>query len=64
MAMNICVDCRNIQTEVSQDRRSYKCARAERQNPVDGKLSFFYCETMRLHGQPCGPDGALFEANG
>ena len=61
MGMKLCTDCEHVQSEVLQDTRLHKCTRGERQTPVDGKKSYLYCEGMRMHGQPCGPDATLFK---
>ena len=62
MEMKLCIDCKHIITESKQSARYSQCRRAKRQNPVDGKLTYLYCEGMRAPGQPCGTDPAtLFE---
>ena len=61
MEMKLCIDCKHILTKGTLEASYSQCSRTSIQNPVDGKMSFFYCETMRLQGQPCGTNAALFE---
>ena len=61
MGMKLCVYCEHILTEGAAGSGTFQCDRGSKQNPVDGKVSYFYCETMRMPGQPCGPDATLFE---
>jgi hypothetical protein len=63
--MKFCKDCKHI--VLGGTAMTYaKCSKSKQVSPqflVDAipATEFSYCSTMRMDGQRCGPDAALFE---
>ena len=65
-SMKLCRDCKHcgkygfgVQASSPQ---YWECSKQPNTSPVDGSVTHRSCTFMRMSGEPCGPEGELFEA--